>query len=52
MYYKSTTLKIKDYALKSQELYKEIEGLEKGLYLESPAVNADLGWAIGGWCSS
>ena len=44
--------KIKDYALKSQELYKEIEGLEKGLYLESPAVNADLGWAIGGWCSS
>ena len=44
--------KIKDYALKSQELYKEIEGLEKGLYLESDAVNADVGWAIGGWCSS
>lgn len=45
--------KIKDYDLKSQELYKEIEGLEKGLYLESDAdVNADVGWAIGGWCSS
>jgi len=44
--------RIKDYDLKSQELYKEIEELKKSLYFESDAVNDDVGWAIGGWCSS
>jgi superfamily II helicase len=44
--------RIKDYALKSQELYKEIEELEKSLYLKSESLDADVGWVIGGWCSS
>ena len=43
--------RIKHYDLKSQELYKEIEELNKSLYLESGS-NPDVGWVIGGWCSS
>lgn len=44
--------RIKDYDLKSQELYKEMEELNKSLYLKSESLNADVGWVIGGWCSS
>ena len=44
--------RIKDYCLKSQELYKEMEELNKSLYIESDSSNPDVGWLIGGWCSS